>query len=83
MGTLPTLFLGFCLGVGFLFAIAVYKTKADPKEGAEAAPDATRRRLDAALKALETISRQGEGPLAAIARRALAKDDAILNDTTR
>lgn len=83
MGTLPTLFLGFCLGVAFIFAIAWHKAKAAPQEGTDTAPDATRQRLDAALKALETIARQGEGPLAAIARRALTKDGTLRNDPPR
>lgn len=83
MGTLPALFLGFCLGGAFVLALAVHKAKAAPTKGTGAALDATHQRLDAALKALDTIARQGEGPLAAIARRALAKDEAIHNTTTR
>jgi hypothetical protein len=73
MGTLPTLFFGIVLGAAFVLALAVRAGKRRAP-GNQPTPDTTQARLTAALQALDTIARNGEDPLSAIARRAIAKD---------
>jgi hypothetical protein len=73
MGTFLTLLVGFGLGAAFVVVLAVRASKRRAP-AARATPDTTQARLTAALQALDTIARNGEGPLAAIARRAIEKD---------
>jgi len=76
MGGFTTLFVGFVLGAACVVALLVRMAKGRrPK--APVPPDATQARLAAALQALDAIARNGDGPLVAIAKRALARDAAL------